>query len=151
MVHPFVLARGYSDSPRFCAIIANKPEFRARPVRACVLTPAAGNGKDLVQILTAIQHTHDLSHTIHHAIKDDMRTCDDRAKARSDLASGPPCEGMLLEYPAGLADLANDPFRSRSSGCPEIVVPDFGKVGVRVRRPDDRPSRIGHASRSIPV
>src|SRR3981189_3133827 len=93
MVHPFVLARGYSDSPRFCAIIANKLEFRARPVRACVLTPAAGNGKDLVQILSAIQHTHDLSHTIRHAIKDDMRTCDDRAKARSDLASDRPAKG----------------------------------------------------------
>ena len=118
-------------------------------MRAYVLMPAARIGKYLVQVLAAIQHTHNLGHTIRNAIKDNMRTCDDRAKARSDLFSGSSCEGMLLEYPAGLADLANDFFRGRSSGCPEIIVPNLGKVGVRVRRPDDRSSRIGHASRWI--
>src|SRR6266446_535199 len=41
-------------------------------------------------------------------------------------------------------------FPSVRIGDGYIIVPDFGEIGARIRRPDDRPSTLGHAVRSCP-
>jgi len=107
--------------------------------------------KNLIQIAPAVQHAHNFCNVVFHAIKDDMRTCRDRSKAVAHFIAGSTGERMLFKQSAYFADFTYD-FVGRVPTCDaHVVVPDFGEIRARFRRPIDRSPRIDHAVRSVAV
>jgi hypothetical protein len=124
------------DGKLICAKLADKPESLpgaigghfnlSRPVVRIVR-------KNFVQVLPSIQHARYFSHIILDPIKYNVRPRNDGAQSGPYLVSRSTREWMVFEYAAGLADITNDLFRRVLARYPEIIAPNFGKIGMRVR------------------
>jgi hypothetical protein len=107
--------------------------------------------KNLVQVAPAIEYANNFCNVVLHAIKDDMRTCRNRSKAVAHFIAGSTGERMLFKQSAHFVDFTYD-FVSSVPTCDiHVVVPDFGEIGARFRRPIDRSPRIDYAVRSVVV
>jgi hypothetical protein len=103
-----------------------------------------------MNILATIEHADNLSGGVLDPIKHHVRARNDRSKSWPHFVSRPPPKGMIFQQMDRLSDFTNDFIGGVPPGNLQIVIPNFIKIGERLRRPNYCAPRLCHVARSRP-
>ena len=134
---------GYGGG-EFCSGRAKRSEPALR-----ALVPSHFASKNLIEVPPPVQHADSFSHIVRDAVKDNVRVRSNRSQSWPHLVSGSPGEWVILEQPTRFVYFTRDLVGGMPAGNLRVIVPDFGEIGERFRRPVDWSPTAGHAVRSL--
>lgn len=106
-------------------------------------------GEDVIKVTPAMQYPHDLSNTISYPIKKHVGAHSNRSEAGSYFIPSTSGKRVIFLLAQCVVDFTDNFVGPLPAGTPGVVVPDFGEIGARLRRPDDRSPTIRHPARAV--
>src|SRR5215218_568640 len=141
-------AQAYVEPP-YCLSGSRGRSRIARAKRPPELLPIPRR-EFLLDVLSPIQHAHDLGGVIDDSIEDHMRSGGKRTEARAHLVSGAPCEGMVFDQRNHFGDFAKHLFGGMPASDPGVVIPNPLAIVERLGRPERRAPGFGHLPALMP-
>src|ERR1700730_7340590 len=106
-------------------------------------------GEQVVKITPAVQYPHNLDNVISRPMKNYVGARSNRSEPRSYFIASTPGKGVIFYQPQCVNDFTDDFVRPLPAGATGVVVPDFGEISTRLRRPDYRPPMLRHPARAV--